>query len=81
MNAAMKMLAVIELKHDPGIRLIAQKDWIINFKNKFNLTDTFLCYWSANLNDSVDNLECGYSKKFTGEPSLFKVFILKVVGK
>lgn len=75
------MYAVVELKYDEGKTFVAPIHRILNYKPKFNKTDDFLFYWSSNLQDSADQIECGYSMKFTGDPSLFKVFILKVASK
>lgn len=74
------MAAVVELKYEQGKMLIVPVDRIINFKKRFSKTQDFLCYWTANMKDNPEEMECGYALKFTGEPSLFKVFIVKLFG-
>lgn len=72
--------AVVEMKYDEGKTFIVQIAWLLNFTNKYNKTDDFLCFISTNLEDDID-LESGYSVKFNGQPSLFKVFVLKLTGQ
>lgn len=74
------MFAVVELKYDEGKKLVVSVDRIIGFKPKFSKTEAFLCYWTYNMHDKVEELECGYALKFTGNPSIFKVFIIKLTG-
>lgn len=74
------MFAVVELKYEQGKMLVVKTDRIINFKKRFNKTQDFLFYWTANMQDNPEEMECGYAIKFTGEPSLFKVFIIKLTG-
>lgn len=74
------MFAVIELKYDEGKIFVVKKKWILNSKERYNKTDDEFCFWSNNFEDSPDQMKCEYSKKFTGEPALFKVFVIKLTG-
>lgn len=75
------MYAVVELKYDEGKRLIVRRKWILNSKKIYNKTDDEFCYWSDNFEDSPEQMKCEYAQKFTGKPSLFKVFVIKLAGK
>lgn len=72
---------VVELKYEKGKLVIVKTEWIIDFKEKYSKTQDFFCYWSPDLDDGPELKECGYSKNFTGLPSLFKVFIVHLTSK
>lgn len=80
-NLITKMYAVIELKYDKGKILLAKKLWLLKQQKVYNKTEDVFCYWSPDLNDSKEDIKAEYMKTFTGEPGLFKVFVLKLAGK
>lgn len=73
--------AVVELKYDEGKVVIVKRKWILKWKKKYIKTDDEFCYWCTNLDDSPDDMKCEYSEKFTGEPALFKVFVITLAGE
>lgn len=75
-----RMFAVVELKYDIGKLLLARKDWILTKKKVYSKTEDVFCYWYSDLNDTIENMKCDYSEMFTGEPGLFKVFVVKLAG-
>lgn len=75
------LYGVVELKYEIGKRVIVKTEWITDFKQKYTKTQDFFCYWSPDLEDSPELEKCGYSKTFTGLPSLFKVFIVHLTSK
>lgn len=75
------MYAVVELKYDKGKLLLAKKVWLLKQQKVYNKTEDVFCYWSPDLNDSVEDIQSEYFQKFTGEPGLFKVFVIKLAGK
>lgn len=75
------MYAVLELKYDKGKILLGKKKWILKQQKAYNKTEDVFSYWSPDLNDSVEDINGDYLKTFTGEPGLFKVFVIKLAGK
>lgn len=71
---------MVELKYDQGKMVVVSVVRIINFNQKFKKTDDFLCYWTPDMNANPEELECGYAIKFTGSPSIYKVFIIQLAG-
>lgn len=71
---------MVELKYDEGKVVIVKHKWMLKQKKIYNKTDDEFCYWSNNLEDSLEDMKCEYSPKFTGEPALFKVFVIKLTG-
>lgn len=74
------MFAVIELKYDKGKVLLAKKAWLLKQQKCYNKTDDVFCYWSPDLNDTVEKMNCEYALEYSGEPGLFKVFVIKLAG-
>lgn len=72
---------MLELKYDEGKVEIVKHKWILFPKKTYSKTDDEFCYWSNNFEDSLEDMKCEYSRKFTGEPALFKVFVLKLTGE
>lgn len=71
---------MVELKYDEGKAVIVHRKWILKPKKFYNKTDDAFCYWSNNLEDSPEDMNCEYSSKFTGHPALYKVFVIKLAG-
>ena len=72
---------MIELKYDEGKVFTVRRKWILHQKQQYNKTDDVFCYWSNDLEASSEEMmKYEYSKKFTGEPALFKVFVVKLAG-